>query len=138
MDRRVIHAGEDPVTRELASDLDLFGEPRQKRRPNLQKSTKAEDIVLRWRMRPDERKALHWNEKAEGGYQQTENEVILGIDTHPDTVPGKRYFIEINEKLAWKLMRYIQGHGGGGPNNRLRVAFSRFIRPGTWDPIWGA
>jgi len=106
-----------------------------RRATNKTSSARADDILLTWSLTEMERTELKWNTPGPsnqlGGYQRCENEAITRLDGHAETIPGKLYKINIDKDFSWMLTRYIQRHEGGGPNERLRKAFRRYIGAGV-------
>jgi len=106
-----------------------------RRAVNKTRSVRADDILLTLLLTDLERAELKWNTPGPsnemGGYQRCENEAITRADGHAETVPGKFYKIDVDKDFWWMLTRYIQRHEGGGPNERLRRAFRRYIGEGV-------
>jgi hypothetical protein len=104
-----------------------------RRRKNKTASARADEITLAIWLYRSEREELKWNVPGPsgqlGGYQVCENKMISGLDAHPETT-GTRYRIDLDEADTWQLVRYIQRHKQGGPNERLRRAFRRWFGTG--------
>lgn len=109
---------------------DLFGAPEPKRRKaNKNDPTPADEITIHLVLRKSERAAMRAYDGG-GGLQQLCTDLVEQMDNHPQTGNG-RYHLDLDKDTTWRLVRYINNTGGGGPNDSLRAAFHRYFRDGS-------